>query len=203
MTKNKQTVADKIMSQPASKIHFIKNSNGKFYNSRDKLWYSEMINANYDKNIVGLKKLLEFDKFKYCEIHTTTDHELWEQMATWTTDLVLTGSYFSNILTKIACKMPTISQVDKNMYRLCNQVIDKLKPFTNWNNGFIEAKEDTTDEVSGHLYEYIHELSSIKIHEMPEITEMIKMWKVDRKSMMGVSSKVRKYKNELATEKSY
>ncbi len=202
--KQQKTIAEQIMNQPPAKIYFLRNSEGKFYNSRDSYWYSEMINANYDRDYKGLQQLLLTPKFQDCGVYETTDHKLWEQMATMTTDLVLTGSYFSSLLSKIACKMPTISQVNKTMYQKCTQAIEALKPMTNWNDDFLEAKEDTTDEVSGHLHEYFSELSKIEIHQMAEVVEVLKMYQVDRASIMGICSKVRKHNGESKSiQKSY
>lgn len=202
MAKKQETVQDKIISQPASKIYFLKNSEGKFFNSKDDVYYSEMINANYEKDLSKMREVLKMSKFQDCEIHQSTDHELWEQMATHTTDLVLVGTYFQNLLFRVACRMPTISQVNKNMYQKLKVAIDCLKPFSSWNDGFIEAKEDQTDEVAGHMMEFFHELSGIKIHECAEVTEILKCYKADRKSILGVTTKVRKHNKEIK-EKSF
>lgn len=205
--KKPRTVAEEIMNEPPAKIYFIRNEEGKFYNSKDGVWYSEMINANYERKskleiLRDVVKANSGGKFTGCEIFETTNHKLWEEMATWTTDAVLAGSYFQGILHKIANRLPTISAVDKMMYQRISQAIEVLKPLASWNDDFIKSKEDTTDEITGHYAEYITETASVKIHQAPEVTELIKMYKVDPKSMLGVAKTVRK-RNENAPTKSY
>lgn len=183
MTKKTNTIQEKIMNEPPANIYFIRNKESKFYNSRDSFWYSEMINANYEskKNLPLLKQLLLTDRFSGCEIYETTSHKLWEAMATWTTDAVLTGNYFCELLHKIACKLPTITAIDKLMYQKCKLAIEVLQPLTTWNNEFLESKEDTTDEVSGIMMEYFSVTSSVPIYEMARVTKLIKNRKIKTK----------------------
>lgn len=190
--KKQKTIAEQIMNQPPSKIYFLRNNDGKFYNSSDGVWYSEKVNAIYDKNYSKMLEVLKMDKFSDCGIYETTDHILWQEIATWTTNIVLVGSYFSELLLKVSNRMPTISQVNKLMYQKCSLAVEVLRPVSNWNDDFVEHKEDATDEVSGHMKEYFHELSQIDIHEMAEVTEILKMYRVDRASMMGIATTIRK-----------
>lgn len=202
MAKEIKTVAQQIMSQPPSKIYFLVNAEGKFYNARNRVFYEEMINGNYERNSKTILDLINLPKFEGCSLYETTDHELWQQMATMTTDLVLAGSYFQTLLEKVACKMPTISQVNKTMYQKVKSAIEVLTPFTVWNNSFLTHKEDQTDEVSGHYMEMLSEVGKVQMHECAEIVELLKMRRVDRKSIMGVCAKVRRHAKE-APAKSY
>lgn len=171
------------------KIYFLKNKEGKFYNSRSNSYYPEIINANYERDKKGLEMLIEL-KFKDHKIHMITEHEFMEEMAHQTTNCVLAGEYFSRLLFNISCILPTVSQVNKTMYQKCKSAIETLKPFTKIHLDFINAKEDNTDEVQGLYSEYINEVSNVKIYQTAEVTALLKAYQKDRSSMLGITKKI-------------
>jgi hypothetical protein len=173
------------------KIHFLKNSEGKFYNSRSKTYFPMFINANYERDRKVLDYLIQ-ERFTDHEVHTVTEHEFMEEMAAQTTNCVLAGEYFSNLLFKLSCVLPTVSQVNKTMYQKCKSAIEVLKPFTTMHHDFISQKEDQTDEVQGYYAEYIAEVSKIQIHHAHEVTLLLKAYQKDRASMLGITKKVLK-----------
>jgi hypothetical protein len=181
------------MTNNSPKLYFI-TKDGKFYNSRDKFYYPSMTNANYERKRDVLDELIKFDKFIGCEVYVTTEEDLMNEFATMTTDLVIAGEYFSGLLEKYSFKIPTISQVNKVMYQKCKQAIECLKPFSKMHKAFLEQKEDLTDDVSGYYGEYVQALSSVKIYQTKEISAIIEAYHMDRDSMIGIASKILKYK---------
>lgn len=182
------------MSTPENspKIHFIKKD-GKFYNSRNQSYESNIIHANYERETNGLKMLLTLDRFKGAEIHTITEHDFFELMASKTTTVILSGSYFREQLIELSLKLPTISQVGKTMYQKCKVAIESLAPIsTMYEEGFIKHKEDETDEVRGLYAEYIAEAVKVQIYQCKEVTSLIRAYFIDRNSMMGMTVKILK-----------
>lgn len=171
------------------KIYFI-TKNGKFYNSRDKHWYSTFTHANFERKREVLDEIIKFDRFEGCEVYVTTEQEFMNEMATATTDIVIAGAYFSSLLEKFVFKLPTISQVNKTLYQKCKSAIDILKPFSKMHQEFLEAKEDITDDVSGHFAEYISNISKTQIYQTGEINSIIQAYNIDRKSIVGVAKKI-------------
>lgn len=171
------------------KIYFLKNNEGKFYNSRSNSYYPEIVNANYERDYKVMQFLIE-NKFKGHKIHMITEHEFMEEMAQQTTNCVLAGEYFSRLLFNISCILPTVSQVNKTMYQKCKSAIEILKPFTKMHLDFINAKEDNTDEVQGWYSEYINEVGNVKIHQTAEVASILKAYQKDRSSMLGITKKV-------------
>jgi len=171
------------------KIHFLKNQEGKFYNSAQRTYFPEIINANYERDKKVLEYLIEV-KFKGHEVHTITEHEFMEEMAHQTTNCVLAGEYFSNLLFKFSCILPTVSQVNKTMYQKCKSAIEVLKPFTKMHQDFINQKEDATDDVQGYYAEFISEVSKVHIYRAAEVTALIKAYQKDRSSMLGLTKKI-------------
>ena len=171
------------------KIHFLKNKEGKFYNSREKTYYPSFINANYEKDKKGLELIIKL-KFPDHEIHTITEEEFMQELAMITTNAVIAGEYFSRLLFDIACILPTVSQVNKTMYQKCKSAIEVLKPFSKMHSDFIDKKEDTTDEVSGYYGEFITEISNVQIHQTHEITAILQAYQKDRKSILGITKKI-------------
>lgn len=179
------------MSSP--KVYFIKNEEGKFYNSRDKHFYNDLINANYDKNKKGIEQQLIINPiFKDCFIHEISEEDLVIHFMNQTTKTVLAGSYFSRHLTELDSKLPTISQMNKNIHKKMNICINDLKPLTSHYIDFLKQQEDRTDDVMGHYEEFIHLFSSVKIEEMPVINALIKAYKQNDKPMIGIAKKILK-----------
>jgi hypothetical protein len=172
------------------KIFFIQNQEGKFYNSRDKFWYSSITHANYERSRVILNELVKMDRFIGSEVYETTEEVLMNELATMTTDLVIAGEYFSKLIEKYACRVPTISQVNKVMYNKCKQAIEALKPFSKMHKAFLEQKEDLTDDVSGYYGEYIQNVASVQIYQTKEISALIEAYHLDRSSMIGIAKKI-------------
>lgn len=177
------------MKNNSPKIYFI-TKDGKFYNSRDKHWYSTITHANYERSRVVLDELIKIDRFIGSEVYVTTEEDLMNEMATMTTDLVIAGEYFSGLLEKYSFKIPTISQVNKTMYQKCKLAIECLKPFSKMHKAFLEQKEDLTDDVSGYYGEYVQALSSVKIYETKELSNIIEAYHLDRDSIVGIAKKI-------------
>jgi len=54
------------------KIYFIKNKEGKYYNSRDKIYYTNIIHANYERKREVLDELIKIDRFIGSEVYVTS-----------------------------------------------------------------------------------------------------------------------------------
>jgi len=171
------------------KMYFI-TKDGKFFNSRDNHWYSNHIHANFERKKEGLEALLKTDKFKECEIFTTTEDEFMGEMARLTTDLVISGEYLTNRLEKLAFKLPTISHVNKILYQKLKVAIECLKPFSKMHKEFLEVKEDFTDDVSAYYANYIQSVSSVEIYETTDIVAIIEAYHKDKKSITGIAKKI-------------
>lgn len=172
------------------KLYFIKNQEGKFYNAKERKYYSEIINANYELSKTSVKMIIKLDRFAGCEVHTITADDFMVLMATATTDAVLSGEYFARNLFRIAFKLPTVSHVNKTMYKKCKQAIEALAPFTKMQQEFLDKEEDSTDAAQGHYQEFLHEMAKVQMHEMPEVVAVLKTYHLDRASILGVTKKV-------------
>ena len=174
------------------KIYFLKNSEGKYYNSRDKLFYTSITNANYDRDLPKMKLALGLPKLQDCEIVEINEYQFMEEMATETANVALVGEYFSSLLFKLAYRLPTVSQVNKTMYQKCKSAVEVLKPFTVMHQEFLKTQEDQTDEVQGYYTEFIAEACKVGIHQTHEVTAILRAYQKDRASMLGITKKVLK-----------
>lgn len=176
------------------KLYFLKNKENKFLNGKDKSFYSNIINATYEKKEQTVIDIIKYlPSYSDCEVHEITEHDFMEAMANETTKCVVVGAYLSNILTKLDDKLPTISQLNKNLHNKLKNTIDSLIPFTSMYNDFIKHKEDQTDEVSGHIAEYLYQVSKPEIYLSGELTGIIEAYLIDRDSVVGISKKILKH----------
>lgn len=174
------------------KIYFLKNAEGKFYNSRDRAFYSNIANANFERDLNTMKFIVKLDEFVNCEIHEMTEFDFQQHLASETTRVVLAGQYFAQILEQLNMKLPTISQVGKNMHKKIKIALDELTPMTSLHRDFINSKESQTDEVQGHYQEYIETLAKVQIHESAEVTAILNAYFKDRTSILGITKKILK-----------
>lgn len=182
-------------TQNSPKIYFVKKDN-RFYNSRDNHFYESIVHANYERDLPKLKLAMKNHPIlRECEIHVITENDLFYEYASQTTDVVLSGAYFANKLEHLDCKLPTISQVSKNMHKRSVGTINELKPLTVHYNEFLKKEEDRTDDIMANYEEYIRYFVNVKIHEMPEYLEIFDAFKKDKKSILGIARKVNKHTN--------
>jgi len=78
------------------------------------------------------------------------------------------------------------------MYQKCKGAIDVLTPFTSMHKEFLNSQEDLTDDVSGHYAEFIESIAKINIYEMGEFNAVLKAFRKDRASILGIAKKVLK-----------
>jgi len=187
---NNQEIQKNTNSMNSPKIYFLKNSEGKFYNSKDEVFYSSIYNANYDRDYKKMQAVLKLPIFQNCSIHEITENDFMQGMAIKTTAVVLSGEYFTQLLKDLNYKLPTVSQVNKNMHKKCKIAIDELAPFSTLHKDFIKSKEDQTDEVQGHFQEYIETISKVEIYQCAEVTSILKAYFKDRNSILGITRKI-------------
>ncbi len=172
------------------KLYFLKNKENKFLNGKDRVFYSNIINATYEKKEQTVIDIIKYiPAFSNCEVHEMTENDFMEAMANETTKCVVVGAYLSNILTQIDSKLPTVSQVNKTLHNKLKIAIDSLTPFTSMHKDFIKQKEDQTDEVSGHIAEYLNLVSEPEIYLSGELAGILTAYKKDRKAIVGIAQK--------------
>ena len=174
------------------KIYFLQNSEGKFYNSKEKIFYSVVLNANYERDYSKMQSILKLPQFQGCSIHEMTEENFRILMGCETTRVILAGQYFVQLLEQFDLKLPTISQIGKNMHKKCKSVIDELTPMTSWHRNFIKREEDQTDEIQGYYQEYIETMAKIEIFQCAEVTAILKSYHKDRDSILGIAKKILK-----------
>jgi hypothetical protein len=173
------------------KLYFLKNSEGKFFNSKYKN-FSTILNANYERDKVRMQSILNLPQFQGCEIHEMTEENFRILMGCETTRVILAGQYFVQLLEQFDMKLPTISQIGKNMHKKCKSVIDELTPMTIWHKSFIKSQEDQTDEVQGFYQEFIETMATIELFQCAEVTAIMKAYHKDKASMLGITKKILK-----------
>lgn len=182
------------MSNNNSPKAYLITKDGKFYNSKDEYFYSNIVNANYERNKKKLEAFMILNPvfFQGCEILEMREDDLFEAFCNETTKTVLAGSYFADHLKNLDCKLPTISQVSKNMHKKMVIAIEELKPISSQFIEFLKKEEERTDEVMGVYGEFIQNVSTIEIFEMKEFNTVFKAFKKNKKSILGIAEKLNK-----------
>lgn len=181
------------MSNP--KLYFLKNSEGKFLTieNGDIHFVSKMSYARFTKNKKEIEeKRVPYEVILACslEVHESTEEDFMNDLASITTQAIIVGHYYKQLLETINFNLPTISQINKNLRNTLKNSTSALENVTAGFKEFEKSKEDATFEVYGYFMEMIGELSETNLYEMNDVSVMLKAFKKDRKSMLGIAKKV-------------
>jgi hypothetical protein len=181
-----------MINDNSPKVYMI-TKDGKFYNSKDEYFYSNIVNANYEKNKKKLEIFMALNPvfFENCTVFETTENKLFEAFCNETTKTVLAGSYFADHLKNLDYKLPTISQVSKNMHKKMIIAIEELRPISSQFIQFLKKEEERTDDVMGIYGEFIQNVSRIQIFDMKEFNVVFEAFKKDKKSILGIAKKIK------------
>ena len=194
-TSFQNTKKNKTIMSNSPKIHFLKHANGKFLNIRENFLYESFVHASHDKNIKVAEGLIQHENYREYTVFTITEEEFLQELASLTTETVISGAYFVSLLTKFSVKLPTISQINKNLYNKCKNLLKDMEVLTKMHGEFLAKKEDTTDDVSGYFSGFINEVSKVQIYQTAEVTALLKAYQTDRESLLGITRTVLKHNN--------
>ncbi len=80
--------------------------------------------------------------------------------------------------------------MNKNIKNFLQNTSEKLKIINPIFKEFIEKKEDATDEVTQIYDEFIHEIAELEMWQLGEVTSVIKAYKKDKSSVLGITKKI-------------
>lgn len=177
------------------KIYLLKNAEGKFVSveAGGVILVTKLSYARYTKNQKDIEsKKRDYEIYLGCnlEIHISTEDEFMDELASITTQAIIVGHYYKQLLENIDYNLPTISQINKNLRNSLRNSIQNLELTTAGFKEFEKRKEDTTYEVYGYFQEMIMQLASISLYEVNDLSTLIKGMKKDKKSMLGIAKKV-------------
>ena len=86
-----------------------------------------------------------------------------------------------------------MSKLNKSLKTFVVNTSSKLKAMNPQFKEFLDQKEDTTFEVLSMYDDYIETISPLEFWEMKDITHLVKMYRKDKKSIMGMADKIQKY----------
>lgn len=177
------------------KIYLLKNAEGKFVSveQTNVHFVTKMCYARYTKNQKEIEhKRIPYEVVLGCklEIHISTEEEFMDELASITTQAIIVGHYYKQLLENIDYNLPTISQINKNLRNSLRNSIQFLELTTAGFKEFEKSKEDTTYEVYGYFQEMIMQLSGVSLYQVNDLSVIIQALKKDKKSMLGIAKKV-------------
>lgn len=177
------------------KLFFVKDKQGKFVTvengsiqTTSKMCYARFVRTKKEAEIK--KQQLEIQLNQELEIFIGTEFDFMEELAMITTQTIITGQYFIQLMENINWNLPTISQINKNLKNALNRAVESMKAVNTGFKTFEESKEDATFEVSGHYQETIMLLSEIELYNFGEVNAILKAYKKDKTSILGIAKKI-------------
>lgn len=177
------------------KLYFVVNKRGKFITVENgkieessKMCYSRFVRTQQelDLKIQQLEHILNEE----LDVFVGTEFDFMEELAMITTQTIITGQYFIQLMENIKWNLPTISQINKNLKNSLNNAVKSLYPVNKGFEDFANTKEEATYEVSAHFQETIMLLSEIELYKFSEINALLKAYKINDKSMLGTAKKL-------------
>jgi hypothetical protein len=174
----------------SAKLYLIQNEDGKYYNAA-KNYYTELyISATYATTMQKATDIINAFGLKNHSVTIVTEEEFTTSLASKTVKLIIQMDFIRRELDELRWNVPTISGLNKTLCNFLkntsNQLMRISKPMF---DEFVRKKEDTTDDVRGNYEEFINEISKIEMYDCSELTLILKAFKKDRKSMLGIAKK--------------
>jgi len=80
----------------------------------------------------------------------------------------------------------------QNIKNLLNRTIQALIPLSKMVDGLDEAETQTYEDIYNNHIDLINEVVSVPLYEASELNAVIKAFKKDKKSLLGISKKILK-----------
>lgn len=173
-----------------TKIYVVKRSDGKYYNHIDNFFPSRLSLGTYSPKKSDMEGLIKLKGFQDCEVDEVLEEDWTKDMATLTTSTIIQIDSLRRKLDNIRYILPTVSGMNKNIKNFLQNTSEKLKIINPIFKEFIEKKEDATDEVTQIYDEFIHEIAELEMWQLGEVTAVIKAYKKDKSSVLGITKKI-------------
>lgn len=173
-------------------IYQIKNKEDRFLNlDSNKPFFTEAFwRASYFSSRKIAEQIISKSGVDGLEVVETTELAYTEAIASETTNMSIQMDSLSVRLERIAYSLPTMSGLNKSLKNFLVNTSVKLKNVNPQFKEFLDKKEDATYDVQGVYDEYINSLSLIEMWEVGEITEILKAYRKDKSSLLGIARKV-------------
>ena len=177
------------------KIFQIKNQSEKFLNldSKDAFYTSVFWRASYFSSAKIATQIIQSSGVSGLVVSETTELEFTEAVATATTNVSIQMDSLASRLESYAYSIPTMSKLNKTLKTFVVNTSLKLKAMNPQFKEFLDQKEDDTFDVLSLYDDYIETISPLEFWEMKDITHLVKMYRKDKKSIMGMADKIQKY----------
>lgn len=131
-------------------------------------------------------------------VYKSSEQEYTEGIASTTTKYAIQLDSIAFGLGLLGYSIPTMSQLNKNLKNFLLNTSKKIKDINPHFKEFIRKKEDDTDHVQGDYLEMIEEISKIELYECKRISEIIRAYRKDSSSIIGIANKINKNNNSIA-----
>lgn len=179
------------------KIYQLKTKEGMFLNieSKNAFYTAVFWRASYFSSSKIAQQIIDKSGVSDLLIHETTEQEFTEAIATETTNVSIQMDSLAVRLDRIAYSLPTMSNLNKQLKNFLTNTSVKLKKANPQFNEFLTLKEDATYDVQGVYDEFINNLSVVNMWEVGELNEMLKAYRKDKSSVLGITRKVNRHGN--------
>lgn len=179
------------------KIYQIQNKEEKFLNidSNNPFFTDVFWRASYFSSSKIAVQIISKSGVLGLSVYETTEQAYTEAIASETTNVSIQMDSLAVRLERIAYSLPTMSGLNKQLKNFLVNTSTKLKSANPQFRDFLLKKEDATYEVQGIYDEYINNLSVVEMWEVVELTEIIKAYRKDKSSILGITKKINRNGN--------
>jgi len=177
------------------KMYQIKNSDGKFLNVENKYSYTTDVfwRASYFSSYKIANIVIEKSGASGMTISETTEEEYTRAIASETTNVCIQLDSIYLKLDKFNYSIPTMSKLNKTLSVFIKNASNQLKKVNPHFEEFLKKKEDQTFEVVEVYEDFISEVSTVEMWECNDLARIIRMYKKDSSSILGIVSKLEKH----------
>lgn len=163
-----------------------------FYNGQDDHFYQDLANATWAKTRKDAQEIIDKRFLSNCKVDSITEDEYIFAKANAMTKITIICDSLSHLLKTTLPNLPNKSQASKNAYRHLKKASESIRGFIPDFEHFAKTREDDVYDVKGYYEEFIHELSLIEFHDLTSLIGLLRAYKKDKKSMIGIAKKILK-----------
>lgn len=164
----------------------------KYFNVKDKNFYERLVNASICSTTQGANQLIRYALIQGGRVDTVTESELVNCQNDALTKVLLTGASLHYFINDLSATLPTKSMQLKKLNTLLKNIKSNLLPIMVQYNEALKSGEDNVYDVH-ELYDIIIDhLSKIDMYKINELDLVLKAFKKDSKSLVGIAKKINK-----------
>ena len=175
----------------SANLYIIKSTEtGRYLNGKFNTWHNKIVLASYATTEFDAMKVARLYNYTDYEIEKISEYDFTSLLASETTKMIIQLESVLFQMEELRFNIPSISMINKNTHKILKNACENIKFINPYFQSFIKEQEDATFDVKAVYENFIHELAKVDLWECENLTGILKAYKKDPKSIIGICKKI-------------